>query len=162
MAHLMRARTDAEVPWLQPTRRWSSAAPAPRLSFAPGQTATNHLVSGRCVPSIIVPFVTPDWCEHLEHCHLWARPSTLEHLVFPQAGHTNPCGYASSRSLLSQDSSSGYLPTRSARVPAPTHSLMLLPPACLFAIAVPPLPPSSHGQHGAPGCGQKYVPLCLK
>lgn len=34
--------------------------------------------------------------------------------------------------------------------------------ACLFAMAVPPSSRSSHEQHGATGCGQKYESLCRK
>jgi hypothetical protein len=48
----------------------------PRLLFATSQMAMNQPVRGRCVLSIIVPFVTENCLEHLVHCHLWAWPLT--------------------------------------------------------------------------------------
>ena len=63
MAHLMRARTAAEVLQLQPMKPWSSDAPIPRLPSASSQMAMSHFVSAGWVPSIIVPFFAPSWRE---------------------------------------------------------------------------------------------------
>lgn len=106
----------------------------------------NQPVRGRCVLSIIVPFVTENCLEHLVPCHLWAWPLTLEQVVQPHLGQRNPAGNISCRSLFSHASSSGYLLMRSASVPRASHSALLLPPACLFAIS------SLHRSHRSAAC----------
>jgi para-nitrobenzyl esterase len=52
---------------------------------------------------------------------------------------------------------------RSASAPASVHSLMLLPPACLFAMAAPSdVPASDHEPYDAGWLRQEYVLLCRK
>lgn len=106
----------------------------PRLLFATSQMAMNQAVSGSCVLSIIVPFVAENCLGHLVHCHLRAWPLAFEQVVHPHLGHTNPAGCISCSRRLSHASSSGHLLTRSASVPLFSHSALLLPPACLYAI----------------------------
>ena len=127
------------------------------------QIATNHFLSSRWVPSIIVPAVTLNWREHLVHCHLWACPCTLEQVRFPHAGQTKPPGCLSSRSLLSHDSSSGYLSRSSIRVPLLSHSCLLRPPAWPFAISSPD-PPDASAVHpyDAAERRQEFLRLCRR
>jgi len=113
---------------LQPTMRCSCAAESPRLSFAQSHMARNQARSGRWVRSIMVPAVTLNWCEHLVHCHLCARPLTLEQVVQPHLGQTKPPGKASPSSLLSHDPSSGYRSMKPMSVPLdPSSALASLP-----------------------------------
>jgi hypothetical protein len=127
------------------------------------QIATNHFLSSRWVPSIIVPAVTLNWREHFVHCHLWACPCTLEQVRFPHAGQTKPPGCFSSRSLLSHDSSSGYLSRNSRSVPLLSHSFLLSPPAWPFAIASSALPDASAVHpYDAAERRQEFLRLCRR
>ena len=75
------------------------------------QIATNHFLSSRWVPSIIVPAVTLNWWEHFVHCRLCAWPCTLEQVRFPHAGQTvdphfssrKKCKSATKKHLKSED-----------------------------------------------------------
>ncbi len=71
---------------LQPIWRCREHALMPAFWLDMGQIATDHFLSGRWVPSIIVPAVALNWREHLVHCHLWACPCTLEQVRFPHMG----------------------------------------------------------------------------
>lgn len=125
--------------------------------------ATDHFLSGRRVPSIIVPAVTENWREHLVHCRLCAWPCTLEQVRFPHAGQTKPPGCLSSRSLLSHGSSSGYLSRSSRSVPLLSHSFLLSPPAWPFAIASSALPDASSSHpHCAVRDRQELLGLCRR
>jgi hypothetical protein len=127
------------------------------------QIATNHFLSSRWVPSIIVPAVTLNWREHFVHCHLWACPCTLEQVRFPHAGQTKPPGCLSSRSLLSHGSSSGYLSRNSRSVPLLSHSFLLSPPAWPFAIASSALPDASAVHpYDAAERRQEFLRLCRR
>lgn len=123
---------------LQPTMRCSCAAESPRLSFAQSQMARNQSLGGRCVRPVMVPAVTPDWREHLVHCHLCARPLTLGQVGQPHLGQTKPPGDGPSGSLLSHDSSSGHSSMKPMSVPlAPSPALASLPLLSPLDIARP-------------------------
>jgi hypothetical protein len=78
MAQRIPAGTRPDVLQLQPIWRCRAHAPMPAFWLDMSHMATNHFLSGRRVPSIIVPAVTGNWREHLVHCHLCAWPCTLE------------------------------------------------------------------------------------
>jgi hypothetical protein len=114
------AGTRPDVLQLQPIWRCREHALMPAFWLDMSHMAANHFLSGRWVPSIIVPAVTESWREHLVHCHLCAWPCTLEQDALPQAGQTKPPGCFSSRSLLS-------------------HSFLLSPPLHGPSPLLPPL-----------------------
>ena len=101
MAQRIPAGTRPDVLQLQPIWRCRAHALMPAFWLDMSHMATNHFLSSRRVPSIIVPAVTLNWREHFVHCHLWACPCTLEQVRFPHAGQTKPPGCFSPRSLLS-------------------------------------------------------------